>query len=289
MNQTTIALCVATLGDAELLETCLSAAVDFDEIVLVNMNTGLDLSELSQRHGARLLLHEPVTHVELIRGTQLGAVTAEWVLFLDPDEVLPSGWVETVRCELAAAPQSRAAYWVRYQTIAFGARLQHTRTGVGKVALARRSLIESQDDASRRPHEMLRYKGDVGHLPAGTPLIDHFSYRSVKQMIEKIARYATKGGVESYLPDHEIRPLTAIKMLWGSVVQSGAWRDGSAGVAVASLSAIGDYLGLLQQWDERGQPEALISRSERGSILALTKLHSAQWAVRRPLRRRDRG
>jgi hypothetical protein len=69
-------------------------------------------------------------------------------------------------------------------------------------------------------------------------------------------------------------------------VMSGAYRDGSPGVAVASLSAIGDYLGMLERWDREGRPSSTRLRGRERLMVGMGRLaYRAQWRARRLARR----
>lgn len=285
MAAPTVGIAIACRTEAELLGRCLDAAVGFDEVVLVDMDESGLVAQVAENRRIRTLSHPPVPFVEQIRGIQLSAAASDWLLFLDPDEILPADWLSVVRPQLARAPHDVAGFRVAYQEVAFGRRLEFVRAVNMKLSLVRRDRAQARDPSTVRPHEQLRLSGSIADLAEAVPRVEHHGYRSVVDAISKLSRYATHGGVGAELPSSDVGPLTPFKMLWGRVVMNRAWRDGSAGVAVASMSAIGDYLGLLRRWESCGYPDARVPRRDLWLLAAARELHVAQWSTRRRIRR----
>jgi glycosyltransferase involved in cell wall biosynthesis len=283
MESPSLGAAIASRNEAELLAGSLAAATGFDEVILFDLESRDDTRTIGESSGARVVSHPAVPFVEMIRERQLDEASTDWVLFLDPDEVLPASWLESVRAHLAMADTGIAGYWVEYQDFAFGRRLEHARRGAAKVALVRRSSVRARESSVVRPHEMLLMDGSVERLPRDVPPIEHHGYRTIQESVDKLARYARHGGVGVEIADSVPGPLTLVKMLWSGVIMTRAWRDGSAGVAASSLSAIGDYLGLLQRWDAEGRPERPIGAVEAASLESARLAHSGQWRVRRSL------
>ena len=284
MNHSRIGIAVASCDEGDLLRDSLASVVGFDEVIVFDLECSDDTVDVAERLGATVVSYARPPYIERIRSQQLARASTEWILFLDPDERVPDGWLEAARGLVAAASDEVSAFWIGYREIAFGTPLAHTRQGAAKIALVRAAHAAGRNPERVMPHEPLLLSGRVAAVPAVLPLIDHVGYRSVSASIDKLARYATHAGVGSAAPEG-VGPLTGIKMLWGGVVMSGAYKDGAAGVAVASMSAIGDYLGLLERWDRAGRPPSPVGARQR-LLLTLSRLaHRGQWRLRRGLRR----
>jgi hypothetical protein len=280
MNGVTIGAAIASRSEGALLRRCLSAAEGFDEIVLIDLESEDDSASIAAARGARVFAHKAVPYIELIRREQLALATTDWVLFLDPDEVLPSGWLDNARTMIAEAPEDVDGFFLNYRDIGFGRPLKHTRKGAAKLSLVRRTRARAPAGDKMRPHDALEVIGTARAAAEVLEAVDHYSYRAVAESIDKLSRYAKAGGVGVETESGPPSALTAIKMLWGSVIMSRSWRDGAPGVAVASMSAIGDYLGLLQRWDEAGRPDIAPTRSRTIALEAARLAHRAQWRLR---------
>ena len=283
MRPFTIGVVVASCDEGDLLDECLASVSAFDEVIVFDLDSADDTIDVAERHGARVVRLPRPPYIERIRTDQLAQATADWILMLDPDERVPDGWLDVARVLVENAPTEVSAFWIGYREIAFGVPLQHTRVGAAKIALIKAERARGLAPDVVLPHEPVHLTGVVAPVPAGIPLIDHLGYRSVSASIAKLARYATHGGVSS-APDGGIGPLTGIKMLWGGVVMSGAYKDGAAGITVASMSAIGDYLGLLERWDRNGQKPIVLNSRQRSMLGLARRAHQAQWRIRRDIR-----
>lgn len=283
MTEPTISLVIASSDEGHLLGACLDSATGFDEVLVFDLECRDDTASIARERGADVIRLTRPPFIELIRSDQVSYASSDWILFVDPDERLPEGWTRAARLAIRDAPDV-AAYWLGYREVAFDRELLHARYGAAKVALVRRDSVIPQPKEHLKPHAPLVIAGQVSPKTETIPLILHVGYRSVRDSIAKLGRYASHGGVGLGGDSVDLRATTAIKMLWSSVVMGEAYKDGSAGIAVASLSAIGDYLGLLQRWDESGRPNAHSSRLTQSGLTFARRLHDAQWAVRRSAR-----
>lgn len=283
ISRPTITACVASCDEADLLAECLSSLLELDEVIVFDLQSSDSTRALAEAQHVRVVSLPRPAFIELIRQEQLDASASEWVLFVDPDERLPNGWVEATRRVLESMAPSESGLWLAYREVAFGRPLQVTRFGAAKIALVRRDAARGLPKERAKPHAPLLIEGQVLQVNASIPLISHVGFTSVSSAISKLSRYAENDGIGAVAAEG-FGPLTCIKMLWGSVVMTGAYRDGSAGVAVASLSAIGDYLGLLQRWDRQGRPKQRDSKVETALITVARTGHRAQWSLRRKVR-----
>jgi hypothetical protein len=281
----TLGAAIASCDEGDLLSDCLPSVSGFDEVVVFDLESTDETVAIARAHGADVVSLGRPPYVELIRSEQLARMTTDWVLFVDPDERVPRGWLDVTRRLVTEAPPDVSAFWIGYREIAFGTPLMHTRLGAAKIALVRRAHAAGRDTRVVLPHEPLDLTGRVATVPAELPLIEHVGYRTVSGSIGKLARYAVNGGVGAATSD-EVGPLTGIKLLWGGVVMSGAYKDGVPGIAVASMSALGDYLGLLERWERGGRPPAPLNRGRMLALGAARVAHQVQWRLRRALRRR---
>jgi glycosyltransferase involved in cell wall biosynthesis len=86
-----ISVCVVCRNEADRLGACLESARWADEIVVLDLSSTDDSAQVAREHGARVIEHDPVPIVELVRNEVAGAATGDWILALDPDERIAEG------------------------------------------------------------------------------------------------------------------------------------------------------------------------------------------------------
>lgn len=85
----TISAVIASCDEADVIETCLQSVVQWvDEIVFIDMHSTDGTGEIARRYGARLIEHERVPYVELVRDGALQEALGGWIFALDPDGFL---------------------------------------------------------------------------------------------------------------------------------------------------------------------------------------------------------
>jgi hypothetical protein len=74
-------------------------------------------------------------------------------------------------------------------------------------------------------------------------------------------------------------PFLLLRMAFRSLIVDGAWEDGNAGAAGASISTMSEYLGMLTRWERSGCPDKPLTpttkaglRVARAAVRALTRL-----------------
>jgi glycosyltransferase involved in cell wall biosynthesis len=90
--EATISACIVCRNEADKLGACLDSVVAWaDEVVVMDLGSSDGSAELARTKGARVVEHEPVPIVELVRNEVAAAATGDWVLALDPDERVAAG------------------------------------------------------------------------------------------------------------------------------------------------------------------------------------------------------
>lgn len=271
----TICVAVVSRNEAELLARCLPRLGWADELLVLDMESSDATPDLARQHGARLIKVPFVPIVERIRNLGVESTSCDWLLFVDPDELVPATFARDVEPYLERADV--AAYRIPFREVAFGVHLVHSFHGARKLALARPRLIRYEDDSPA--HREPTVAGRVVDLTDIEP-IEHHSRRDVQSAVEKTFRYGLSGGVAAADAD----PLDAFllpRLLFRGVVRGGAWRDGRAGIAAVSLVAMGEYVGSLKQWESRGCPDPPLPLRARLTLRVLSVVRGAATFLRR--------
>ena len=93
----TISVCIVCRNEADKLAGCLDSVTWADEVVVMDLSSTDGSAELARERGARVLEHEPVPIVELVRNEVGAAATGDWILALDPDERVADGLPDELR------------------------------------------------------------------------------------------------------------------------------------------------------------------------------------------------
>jgi hypothetical protein len=242
---------VVVRNEAELLAECLPRLSFADEVLVLDMESTDDSSDVAASHGARVIRVPVEPIAERIRNTGFEESRGEWVLFIDPDEFVPPVTGGQIRKVLGNT--TAAGYYLPFKTFAFGRPLEH---GFGRWPMLRLTRRDSaRYPAGELPaHTSPQVEGPVESLVGRIEPIEHHCFRSISQVIEKSWRYAQTQGT-SLGPVKTPDLLTAHKMLLRNLVMHELWRDGSAGLVAGSLAAIADTLAHFYAWEALGYPD----------------------------------
>ena len=92
-----ISVCVVCRNEADKLAGCLDSVRWADEVLVMDLTSSDGSAEVAREHGARVLEHEPVPIVELVRNEVAAAAKGDWILALDPDERVADGLPDELR------------------------------------------------------------------------------------------------------------------------------------------------------------------------------------------------
>lgn len=274
-DRPTVCAAVVSRNEAHLLTECLPRLSWVDELLVLDMESSDATAAVARDHGAKVVDVPLVPLAERIRNVALDATACDWLLFVDPDELVPDSFAQAIEPHLWLPDV--AAYRIPFREVAFGVPLRHSFQGARKLALVRPQLVRY--DADSPAHREPTVGGRVVDLIDVEPF-EHHSRRDVAGAAEKAFRYGMSGGVAA--PDTD--PVDAFllpRLLFRAVVRGGAWRDGRAGIAAVSLAAIGEYLGSLRQWELRGFPDPPFPRRTRLALQALSDLRRYGEALTR--------
>jgi glycosyltransferase involved in cell wall biosynthesis len=88
---------VVTFNDAHHLADCLRGMAFCDELIVIDLGSTDGSPEIAQEFEAIIHMHSWVPIVESIRQWAVSLASHDWVVFMDPDEVLPPGIDSPIR------------------------------------------------------------------------------------------------------------------------------------------------------------------------------------------------
>lgn len=187
----TLCIGILTLNEAHRIERCLCSASFADQIVVIDSGSEDETCRIARAMGAQVHVFPEWQGFAEQRNRLMAAVHADYVFFLDADEVIPDALAAEIR---AAVASGENAVWKTYwDQVAFGRtlhRMAKTEGGVWRLF---------------RTDQLLRYEGVVHEHAVlrdpATPVrafrhrLEHHSRETVYGGLLKMAQYAQLGAV----------------------------------------------------------------------------------------------
>ena len=201
----TLALAMIVKDEEEHLGRCLEAAAPWvDQIVVVDTGSTDRTVEIALQHGAQVLHHEWSGDFAAARNVSFEAVTCDWVMYLDADEVLVAG----------EGPKLRALLGHVWREAFFLVETNYTGALEDGTAVTHNALRVFRNRPEYR-FEGRMHEQIAQHLPAGLPerveltpvRIDHYGYLGVvrdtkdkgARNIELLERQEAEQGPSAFL------------------------------------------------------------------------------------------
>lgn len=246
-----LSVCVLACNEASQLERCLRSVDWADEIVVLVDDKSSDGTEsVARRLASRVERRAYAGDVEQKRSCAELAKN-DWVLILDPDEVVTSQLAKSIRAclqfELDAA-SAPVAYRVNRSTFHLGRWIRHGDFYPDwKLRLYRRSRAQW---AGRDPHGRIEVEGRVESLDGA---LLHYSYRDLADQIARIQFFSDQAadalvreGAVFRLSQLVLRPPARFLR---SYFQRRGFLDGVPGFVIAVASAFYVFLKYAKVWE----------------------------------------
>ncbi|WP_127805502.1 glycosyltransferase family 2 protein [Hydrogenophaga sp. NH-16] len=187
----TLCIGILTLNEAHRIARCIQSASFADQVVVIDSGSEDRTREIAQEMGAQVHLFPDWRGFAEQRNRLMTHVKADWIFFLDADEVIPHGLQDEIRAAVASG--ENAVWKIYWDQVAFGRtlhRMAKTEGGVWRLF---------------RTDQLLRYEGVVHeHAVLRDPTTPvktfrtrllHHSRESVYGGLLKMAQYAQLGAV----------------------------------------------------------------------------------------------
>lgn len=182
-----ISVVIVNFNEEKKLEFCLQSVVNLaDEIVVIDLGSTDQSKEVAKKFNCQIFSHKLVPYVELIRNYAVEKVTKEWILVLDPDEIITSELKSKLK-EVAKQDKFVAVNIPR-KNIFFNKWIKHTNWWPDRhVRFFRKGKVRWSNEL----HVYPRVEGEVLNLPANQNLaIAHFGYDTIREFIDRQNRYS---------------------------------------------------------------------------------------------------
>ncbi|MFA6533093.1 MAG: glycosyltransferase family 2 protein [Patescibacteria group bacterium] len=232
-----------------LLESIDSVKKISEEIIIGNL--GIDEKLLKKLKNNPLIkivnINKSVPYVELIREEMKSYAKNDYILFLDPDEILP----ESLTANLKLLYKKYDYISFPRKNIIFNKWIQHSRWWPDyQTRLFKKPNAIWQANIHSQP----KLTGNGLKLePDEKNAIIHNNYQSISQYIEKMNRYSKSQANENYKNSTNLTISDAIKMSISEFISrfyaEKGYEDGMHGFVLATLQMFYPFLVLIYLWE----------------------------------------
>ncbi|MBI2599830.1 glycosyltransferase family 2 protein [Candidatus Daviesbacteria bacterium] len=179
---------LVNFNEAEKLKQCFKSLAGFaDEIVVVDLGSTDQSIIVCKEYGAKVFKHGFVPFVEKVRNFAVSKAVGEWILVLDPDEVVSEALKDKLK-QVISEGQYQAVDIPR-KNIFFGRWIAHTNWWPDKHV---RFFKKGQVSWGDKIHSYPEVSGKVLDLEAREDLaIRHFGYETVAEFFKRQNRYSS--------------------------------------------------------------------------------------------------
>lgn len=238
-----LSVIIITLNEADTIQDCLMSASWADEIIVVDAGSEDDTVSICKQFTDKVYINNEWQGFGPQKNLALGYATGKWILSIDADERITKALQAEITNELSLA--SANAYSIPRQSYYLGKRMRHGGWWPDYVVrLFRRSHGRFSNDII---HERVLFDGEAKRLR--NPL-EHNSFRSLDQVLEKVNRYSTEGARQAREKGrHGGLAKALLKGIWTffrCYILRAGFLDGQEGFMAAVSNAEGTYYRYLK-------------------------------------------
>jgi glycosyltransferase involved in cell wall biosynthesis len=225
---------ITTFNEERNLPDCLRSVEFAGKILIVDSFSTDGTPEIAAAAGAECVQREYHSPADQ-KNWALEQLESGWVLILDADERVSPALREEIG-RVLAAPEHEA-YWIPRKTWFLGKEILHA--GWNRDGVIRLLMRDAGRYEEALVHERMRCGGTVGKL---TEYLEHMSYHSLDDYMERMLRYSLSGGRELHrrgrrAAAHRAGTRPLLRFLRMYVLQRG-FLDGAHGLLLCMLSSL---------------------------------------------------
>lgn len=183
-----ISVVLVNFNEAEKLKRCLKSLDNFaGEIVVLDLGSKDQSIAVCKQSGAQVFKHRFVAYVEQVRNEAVSKAQGEWILVLDPDEVVSDGLKKRLK-EIVLENKYEAVNIPR-KNVFFDHWIAHSNWWPDRhIRFFKKGSVKWDGKIHKYPN----VSGRVLNLPAEENLaIVHSGYKSAAEFIARQNRYST--------------------------------------------------------------------------------------------------
>jgi glycosyltransferase involved in cell wall biosynthesis len=226
---------VVSFNEEVRLADCLKSLLFCDEIIVCDLGSTDGSLAIAAKLATRVIRADRVPVSDVIVPSVVGEASHDWILRLDPDEVIDPELEPLIRRALAEPQPDVCGYNLPWRFYFCGKRLAVTPWGGRKYkgSLANRTRLRFQPYVHRGATALpgMHWETIEG---SETATIHHFWVDSYAQLFEKHLRYIRIEGEARYHTGERFRAWTALKclarLLLINLRPAAWWKDGLQGL-----------------------------------------------------------
>lgn len=248
-----ISICILTHNDARTLQNCLESISWGDEVVVVDDNSTDSSVALVKKiiPKARIFSRALEGNFAAQRNFALEKAKGDWVLFVDPDEIVTPRLRVGIMSAIKA--QRTNGFLLRRRDVFFGKRLYFGETG--HIRLLRLGK-KGKGQWSREVHEKWNIEGRVMEISA--PL-EHYPHPTIKEFLYDLNFYTSIDATHMYLNDGvRFSYFRAIANPVGKFIQNFVLKlgflDGLPGFIIAAMMSLHSLMVRIKLYEFKVKP-----------------------------------
>jgi len=241
---------VVTYNEERYLHECFNSLKFCEELIVIDLGSTDKSTNIAIQYGAICINHERVLDAELFRQKAIGYARNDWVVFLDPDEILPVG-IEVDLRVLINSKSNLASIKVPWQFYFMGKVLRCTHWGKKQekeIVFHKKRVIFSGH--VHQEAELLKgYTSDKICRRSADYYIKHYWVDSYFKLFEKHWRYIKLEGSARYNTDQRFSWRAALKntekVLKDNLISDNGLRGGFNGIFLSLFYSWYIFMGWL--------------------------------------------
>lgn len=190
---------LVTYNDSKYLSDCLKSLSFCHEKIIVDLGSSDNTLSIAKKHNCKIFNAERVQIIEHIRSKAISYASNDWIIFPDPDEIMPDNLGDKIR-DLVVNNYDLGIFFCQIQYYFKDKPLIYTRWGGQKKRLLgyNRQRIDLSDIVHRGPQLKESYSRYNVSNSSKDFIIKHYWIDSYSQFFEKHKRYLKFEGKSKY-------------------------------------------------------------------------------------------
>jgi (heptosyl)LPS beta-1,4-glucosyltransferase len=278
-----ISVVISTLNSGDDISKAISSVKSLaDEIVVVDMESSDNTSDIAKKLGSKVYSHKKEKYVELVRNFMISKATGDWILIMDPDEEIPPKLALKLR-EIVKKPEADY-YRIPRKNMIFGKWIKHTLWWPDfQIRFFKKGFVSWNEVI----HSVPMTHGKGIDLPDKEEYaIIHNNYRNISQYLEKMLRYTDaqrdsllNGGYVFSWKDLIKKPVSEFL---GRFFEGEGYKDGIHGLTLSLLQSFSELVVYTKVWEKQGFSQKELNRKELKFELRQA-MKNTMWWLRKKL------